>query len=176
MVFVSCLGLFLPQSRISKSHFCVTMTRFYTSVRALRQRGYVCACLLYTYIYVCACIVWSCARMYVTCLLNRVVFLFGDRQIGWLRRTFDLWCVLAGSSSISAMGMTHQKRRRSSSIDNSSESAMEANAEVCLTENRNLLLSLLLPLFFLTLFSFFPNKYVWFRDIFPGEEDSNADY
>lgn len=87
------------------------------------------------------------------CSLDWVILLFGDRQIGWLRRTFDLWCVLAGSSSISAMGMTHQKRKRSPSVDNPSESAMEANAEVCLTENRNLL-SLPLFLSFPTLFSF----------------------
>lgn len=56
LIFFSCLGLFLPQSRVSESHFRVTMTRFYTSVRALRQRVCVSPVCVYIYIYVCACV------------------------------------------------------------------------------------------------------------------------
>lgn len=83
--FVSCLGLlFFPRSaHLSRDDVCFGSI-FYTSARAR-----------------CPSMCVYCVRVSVFCATCRVVRLFGDRRIDdWLRRTFDLWCALAGSSSV----------------------------------------------------------------------------
>jgi len=84
----------------------MTMTRFYASVRAGAAVQRTCVRVPRACTRACICVTVRCAcLLLLVCDRSSVILFFGDRQIGRSRRTtFDLWCVLAGSSSVAAVG------------------------------------------------------------------------
>lgn len=107
---------FLPRSRVSAWRW-LDSTRAYALCVSVSMCVRVSVHVYSTYVRARVACNRVCVCMWFVSI-DSVIFLFGDRQISWLQRTFDLWCVLAGSSSISAMGMTYRKWRKSLSIGN----------------------------------------------------------
>jgi len=84
------LGIFFLVFRpfsFTIARFRVTMTRFYTSVRALCQRGYVCMFVLYTHIYTHTYlhirIMYVCVRVYICIYVCMYVCVLRNHVCMW---------------------------------------------------------------------------------------------